>query len=357
MRANFKKLRNKPSFRMAIIVPIAIMFIFSFFNLVAVPDPSRVISNAKYGIVVESQDANVAGVDRLLEAVKSAFPFSSINYADRNAAANALATGEVLANLVLPSNFGAQLSLAQTAEIEIKSVSHLTLIENQLSAQISSGLQAAIGGAVLAQQLAAITGEPPRPLIDAALKNTVAPVNPTAMAAPGIAVFVIWLAAFVGSLLIFLTVRGEGSGKAVTIFRIAVPLVVTGLASFALAAVISLLIGEGSLFLKLWSLVWLTLLGLSWLFSGLFAWLGPVAVVIIMPVVFLQNALGGAFAPIGSMPDWLQSISQFLPFHVVGESLRATIILGDLQLPLQPALTAMAIGVFLIISRGILGRK
>lgn len=357
MRADFKKLRNKPSFRMAIIVPIAIMLIFSFFNLIAVPDPSRAVTNAKYGIVVESQDANVAEVDRIIETVKSTFPFSSINYADRKAAANALAKGEVLAILVLPSGFGAQLTLAQAAEIEIKSVSHLTLIENQLSTQIARGLQGAIGAVVLAQRLAAITGEPPRPTIDVALKSAVAPVNPTAIAAPGIATFVIWLAAFVGSLLIFLTVRGEGSGKAVTVFRIAVPLVVTGLASFALAGVISLLVGEGALFLKLWSLVWLTLLGLSWLFSGLFAWLGLVAVVIIMPFVFLQNALGSAFAPLGSIPDWLQSIAQLLPFHVVGESLRATIILSDLQLPLQPALTAMAIGLFLIISRGILGQK
>lgn len=357
MSGDFTSLRNKPSFGAALIVPVAIMLIFSFFNLIAVADPSLAVSNAKYGLVVEEQNSNGGEVERIITILKNAFPFASADYADKSSAADALATGEILASLILPAEFGAQLKSPQPATIEINNVTHLTLVENQLSTQIANGLQAAMGGAVLTQRLVTATGAPPARPIVATTTSSTASMNPIAKAAPGIATFVIWLSAFVGSVLIFLTVRGEGANKSVMALRLIAPLAVSGISSLVLAAVISLLLGDGALLIKLWGLVWLTVLGLAWLFTGLFAWLGPLAIVIILPFVFLQTALGGAMAPLNSIPDWLQWIAGLAPFQIVGETLRATILTNDLQLPWQPALISMAVGLVLIVSRSMIGKS
>lgn len=109
----------------------------------------------------------------------------------------------------------------------------------------------------------------------------------------------------------FTSLRNEPGFRAAILVPIAimgliVPLGVTGLASLTLATVISLLLGDGALFIKLWGLVWLIFLGLA----------------------------------------------ELLPFQIVGETLRATILLGEVQLSWQPALISMAIGLLLIVSRG-----
>lgn len=356
MAGDFASLKNKPSFRAAFIIPVAIVLIFSFFNLISVADPSTAVSNAKFGLVVEEQEANAKMVEQLVDVLKKTVPFASIDYAGSKAAAAALDKGEILAKLTLSTKFGQQLESTKSTVIEVEKATHLTLMENQLSSQIASTLQAAMIAAILSHRLAAATGEPPTPAVTMMIKGSKSSINPVAIIAPSITTFVIWLSAFVGSVLIFVTTRNEGAGKPVTLFRLFAPLIVSGISALVLATVISTMLSELSLLIKLWGLVWMLLLGLGWLFSGLFAWIGPLAVLIILPLVFLQSALGGTLAPMGAIPDWLQWLAGLAPFQTIGETLRSTILLNELQIPWMPALACMAIGLFLIISRNIFGR-
>jgi len=138
---------------------------------------------------------------------------------------------------------------------------------------------------------------------------------------------------------------------AVAVARTVMPVAASGLAAAVLAVVIVATTGLGVLFLPVWLSVWLVTLALSWLMGGLFALLGPVGLLLALPLAFYQFALGGAQAPASAAPDWLQAASLGLPFDVVGAFFRR-IMLADgrlADLPWMPWFIVAGFGIGLII--------
>lgn len=326
MNDTFANLRAKPTFRTSFAVPAAIALIFTFFNLVAVPDPTELVAGLPVG-VVETPGMASTIAEKLVE--QSDIKLS--NYASQDELEEALRSGSIAGALSdTPEGNGVTFTIS----------GNVSMMEVRAARQVASQLGSRP------------TGDSSIPTVSELYASN----NLAANQAPAIALFVIWLAAFVGSMLMFITSMGEGNGRPIAVYRTTVPVAVTLITSLILSAIVGGLSGSFGSGFSLMFVAWPVMLGLVWLFSGLFAWLGFFAVALVLPLVFLQNALGGAIAPIRAIPSWLQPLAETIPFSSVGAAFREAILLQDISLPRAFVLTAAGVGLLLIWAKTALAR-
>jgi len=356
------RIRAHPLFRASIAAPIAIMLIFSLFNLTAAPDQERVPGSVTLAIVNldEGLPDQPPLSEQLLAGLTGSIPASVRGFDDETTAVDALDDGDVSAVLVVPGGFSAAVMGEEPVRLRFVASQHLSRSEVQFTAGLARQIEGAISSAVAGIRLAAATGAFPPPE-GAALPGPAAIVetdilhaanNAAAMSAPFVMTFATWLAAMVGALMIFLATRGEKDPaglRPVGLLRSAIPLAVPALASLALAIVVAWTTDNWGDVFVLWLFVWLATSAIMLLMSGLFAVVGFFALLLAIPAVFYQSALSGTQAPIGATPDWLEAIADVLPFEALGTGYRSLVIGGgDGSLPVLLLLATGVVGLALI---------
>jgi ABC-2 type transport system permease protein len=165
--------------------------------------------------------------------------------------------------------------------------------------------------------------------------------------APFVMTFTSWLAAMVGTILLFLATSQMASMNRAYV-RTLVPVMTMGLASFVLALVVIFTTSQWEQFIGVWLSVWIVSLCLVWLFMGIFEVAGLWSLLVILPTVFYQPVLGGSMAPVAAAPDWLREIGEVIPFDSIGAAYRSVMYDASGGLPFIWLLSAALIGIILI---------
>ena len=262
----FKTFIAAPMAKQAIIVPIAIMLIFSVFNLTAPMDPARSAQAVTLGLVNNDEGLPMPPIkvsERMLSGMGDQLPFSTQAFDDREAAVAALQAGEVSVVLVFPPAFSSQAFRGDQARFEIVTSSAATIAEVQMAQQLERMLPAAMSAGVASMRLAMEqmpTGEMPV----AADVTPLGEVEPMArLQAPFAMLYTTWLAALVGAIMMTLATRSIAGRGAAAAARTVLPILITGAASLCLALVVGATAGWGS-FLPAWLVVWPTAIALTW---------------------------------------------------------------------------------------------
>lgn len=361
MDKTLARIRANPLFRAAIAAPIAIMLIFSLFNLTAAPDQERLPASISLAIVNldEGLPQQPLLSEQLLSGLAENVPANARRFDDETAAMDALEEGDVSAILIVPGDFSAAVMGEGPVTLRLVGSQHLSRSETQFTAGLAGQIEGAISSAVAGIRLAAATGEFP-PAAGAALPGPTAIVesdflyeanNAAAISAPFVMTFATWLAAMVGGLMAFLATRGEkdpATFAPVALVRTAVPLIVPSVASLVLALVVAWTTDNWGELFVLWLFAWLATSALMLLVSGLFSIFGVAALLLAIPAVFYQAALSGTQAPTAAIPDWLQSVADAVPFDALGTAYRSIVIGGDASLPVLLSLSTGVLGIALI---------
>jgi ABC-2 type transport system permease protein len=365
MEEVLQRIREHQMLRPAIAAPIAIMIIFSLFNLTAAPDQSRVPAAVTLGIV--NLDEGAPGTpapvsEQLVAGMQAGLPVGSARYADAAVARTALDDGEISAFLVFPAEFSRQVLSQGSVDVSFVASQHLSLAETQLAGTLSRQLQASLSAAIAGIRLANATGGAPEggapgaaappPGANVTVEFLYAATTPAALSAPFVMTFATWIAAFVGALMAFLAtrpVKGPETTVPVSGVRTILPIAVTGVASLALAVTVAWTTDNWDEIVAIWLFAWLASAALTLLIAGLFAVLSFFAILVVLPAVFYQSALSGTQIPVEAAPDWLRSIADALPFSELGTGYRALVIGGpDGSMPILLLIVTAVIGVALI---------
>ncbi len=353
MRKTIHNIVTSPGFRSAMIAPVALMLIFSFFNLSAAPDPDRIAGSITIGVVNHDTGMTFPPIkisSRIMAGMAENLPFGVRNFATDAAARAALETGDISAAIIFPADFSKFTASGDPIEITILNSQHLSLMETSIAGQLPMLLQSALSAAVATVRLSLEKGQLPSGgfPVTANVETLYTANNGAALAAPFVVSFASWLAAMVGAMLIFLATKDSHNGKARAIIRSLPPIISALIASVVLATLVCWTSGNWAIFIKLWASAWIILLSLSWLLAGLFAVFNMLAMLIILPMVFFQTAIGGAQAPVKAAPDWLRGIGEMIPFDVVSQTYRTIIIGGNAPFPWLILLATAGIGLTLI---------
>jgi len=131
--------------------PVAIMLIFSFFNLRAPPDAARMAGAVTLGVVNEDEGLTFPPLkisSRMIAAIEQNLPFGMAKFADIEAARDGLELGDVSAVLRFPVAFSEQVAGDGPVVISFINAEHLTMIEAQMGGQMPMIVQAAFSAAV-----------------------------------------------------------------------------------------------------------------------------------------------------------------------------------------------------------------
>ena len=341
--------RESPLFRPALIVPMAIMLIFSFFNMTAPPDPVRTAASFKLGIVNQDEGLTFPPIkvaSRVLSALGENFPFSVKEFSDPQEARSALEAGAASAVILFQPEFSKLALSEENFEIEIWNAHHLTVAETQISTQLPMMIQMAMSGGVANLRLALAKGRLPStvPPVTAKVETLHGVSNSTKLVAPFVMTFTTWLAGLVGALILFLATKGVTAPLGRAMLRSSILVVSLGIGSLALSIVVASTTGDLGLLFPVWWQVWVTALCLGWLMLGIFAVLAPLALIFLLPMVFYQSALGGAMAPYTAAPSWLVTIGEVIPFHLIGAGYRTIVLGGGNALPFDWLAGSAAVG-------------
>lgn len=359
MKDTLHMLRQTGLFRAAMIAPIAIMLIFSFFNLSAPMDPVRTASAFRLGIVNADEGLAFPPIkvsERVMAGMGERLPFSVVPLSDMGAARAALDAGDVAAVIHFPPEFSEAARGSDPVPIEILAAQHLTVSETQIAAQLPMSVELALSAGIASLRAALASGQMPSmaPVVAAKVEMLHPAPKPAAVMAAQVMVFATWLAALVGGLLLVLA-----SGKAVmpdrVMVRIAMPVVGMGLAALGLALVIGGTVGW-ELFLPVWLSVWGAALCLHWFMGGVIAVLSPLAMIVLLPLAFYQSVIGGTLTPLAAAPAWLGTVGSAAPFERLGAGYRS-IVYGlpesaAISLPWAWLLVAGVIGIALHLIAG-----
>tara|TARA_B100000929_G_scaffold247349_1_gene206044 strand:- start:359 stop:1450 length:1092 start_codon:yes stop_codon:yes gene_type:complete len=355
MSSALSQFRQSPLFKPAIIVPTIIMLIFSFFNLTAPTDPVRIASSFNLGIVNQDEGLTFPPLNlasKAMEGMAGNLPFSVTKFEDQNIARSALEDGQVAAVLIFPTDFSKLAVGDQNFAIEILNTQHLTVAETQMASQLPMLVQTSLSAAVAGLRLAMSQGQ--MPSLELTVTSDVETLHSAqsvaTLPAPFVMTFTSWLAAMVGTILLFLASQ-EMAPKERAYVRTVVPLITMGLASFVLALVIATAASQWSQLILIWLNVWFISLCLAWFFIGIFEIVGLWALLIILPTVFYQSAIGGAMAPLVAAPEWLQWFGDLIPFDKIGAVYRGVMYKAEVSLPLSWLGGGVFIGLGLIWGR------
>lgn len=352
MHALVQSLRTSPFFRAAVAAPIVIMFIFSFFTLTAAPDPARVAKAITLGIVNLDEGAPMLPIkvgDQLVSGLSANAPFATRALDSEEAGKAALDAGEVSALLILPAGFTKAVAERGAVPVPITIVTsqHLSAMESQLAAAIPGQLQLGINTALAT--MAKMFGIQGAPTAQATVETLHASPSGAASVAPVTATQAIWLAGFVGALMLFLATRGAAApAPAVATLRSVLPLASTLVATLVLALTVSSVTGDWGIFVPLWGVAWLGAYAVTLLAMGTFAMIGFWAILVILPLAFWQPVLSGAQMPLAGAADWLRRIGELAPFDALPAAFRAVLIGGGDHGFLAAAAWAVVAGLALI---------
>ena len=271
----------------------------------------------------------------MLDGLLGNLPFAVSKLDTREVARDALEMGDVSAVLIFPENFTKAALSSEQVEFEIWNSQHLTISETAVGAQLPNMVQLGMSAAIASMREALAAGR--LPAAEMPVTATIETFNRAQSQASLVAPFVMtsatWLAAMVGAIMLFLATKEVPRGPAKALVRTILPVISLGLASLALAGVVALTIGDGTLFLAVWLTVWGVAVAIGWLINGLFSVLGMWSLVVVLPAAFYQPAIGGVQAPITAAPDWLRSIAEILPFDQLGATYRSVILGGGYDIP------------------------
>ena len=276
-------------------------------------------------------------------------PFTVTELDNPEIARSALEAGEVATVILFPADFSKLAVGDKNFSIEIWNTQHLTVAETQMASQLPMMVQMALSSGVANLRLAMSKGQ--MPSLDLTVTANVETLhraeNTATLPAPFVMTFTSWLAAMVGTILLFLATSQMASMNRAYI-RTLVPVMTMGLASFVLALVVIFTTSQLGLFIDIWLNVWLVSLCLVWLFMGIFELTGLWSLIVILPTVFYQSVLGGSIAPVAAAPDWLREIGEIIPFDSIGAAYRGVMYDAGGGLPFIWLLSAALIGIILI---------
>ncbi|MCB1391199.1 MAG: hypothetical protein KDK12_18955 [Rhodobacteraceae bacterium] len=351
-------LRERPILRGALIVPSVIALIFSLFNLSAAPDPATLASNVTIATV--NHDAglpfppiNVAS--RMIQGLGERLPMHLLAFDTDAEARAALDSETVQAILIFPENFSSSVAGSDAVPLTLVTSGSLTMGESQLTGALPAMVESGVSAAVQSIRLAMARGQMPdmTPSVALTAESLRPPVNAAARMAPFVAGFATALAALVGGIIGWVGTRGLGGVRGAAL-RTLFPLVALPIAAVVLAGLVAGFAG-GS-FLGLWLAVAGLGIALGWLFAGALALFGPLALLVAVPLVFWQAALGGAQMPISAAPEWLHWLSP-LGMDAIGGHFRALILGADHPFPWTLAAGAAVLGLAMIWLRGLIARR
>ena len=352
MPSSIAEFRRSKLFKPAIMVPTMIMLIFSLFNLTAPTDPVRTASAFNLGVVNQDEGLtfppmNLATI--AMEGIAGSMPFTVTALDDPEIARAALESGDVATVILFPADFSKLAVSDKNFSIEIWNTQHLTVAETQMASQLPMMIQMALSSGVSNLRLAMSKGQ--MPSLDLTVTANVETLhraeNTATLPAPFVMTFTSWLAAMVGTILLFLATSQMASLNRAYI-RTLVPVMTMGLASFVLALVVVSTTLQWEQFIGIWLNVWIVSLCLVWLFMGIFELVGLWSLIVILPTVFYQSVLGGSMAPVAAAPDWLREIGEIIPFDSIGAAYRGVMYDAGAGLPFIWLLSAALIGIILI---------
>ena len=218
-----------------------------------------------------------------------------------------------------------------------------------MASQLQMMIPMALSNGVANLRLAMSKGQMPSLdlTVTADVKTLHSAENTATLPAPFVMTFTSWLAAMVGTILLFLATSQMASLNRAYV-RTLVPVMTMGLASFVLALVVVSTTLQWAQFIGIWLNVWIVSLCLVWLFMGIFEVAGLWSLIIILPTVFYQSVLGGSMAPVAAAPDWLREIGEIIPFDSIGAAYRGVMYDAGGGLPFIWLLSAALIGIILI---------
>ena len=352
MSSSIAEFRQSKLFKPAIMVPAMIMLIFSLFNLTAPADPERTAAAFNLGVVNQDEGLTFPPMklaSLAMEGIAGSMPFTVTALDDPEIARAALESGDVATVILFPADFSKLAVGDKNFSIEIWNTQHLTVAETQMASQLPMMIQMALSAGVANLRLAMSKSQ--MPSLDLTVTATVATLhraeNTAILPAPFVMTFTSWLAAMVGTILLFLATSQMASMNRAYI-RTLVPIVTMGLASIVLALVVVSTTSQWGLFIGIWLNVWLVSLCLVWLFMGIFELTGLWSLLVILPTVFYQSVLGGSMAPVAAAPDWLREIGEVIPFDSIGAAYRGVMYDAGGGLPFIWLLSAALIGIILI---------
>ena len=352
MSSSIAEFRRSKLFKPAIMVPAMIMLVFSLFNLTAPADPVRTASAFNLGVVNQDEGLTFPPMKLAtiaMDGIAGNLPFTVTELDNPEIARSALEAGEVATVILFPADFSKLAVGDKNFSIEIWNTQHLTVAETQMASQLPMMIQMALSSGVANLRLAMSKGQMPSlDLTVTANVETLHRAESTAtLPAPFVMTFTSWLAAMVGTILLFLATSQMASMNRAYI-RTLVPVMTMGLASFVLALVVIFTTSQLEQFIGVWLSVWIVSLCLVWLFMGIFELTGLWSLLVILPTVFYQSVLGGSMAPVAAAPDWLREIGEIIPFDSIGAAYRGVIYDAGAGLPFIWLLGAALIGIILI---------
>ena len=251
--------------------------------------------------------------------------------------------------ILFPEDFSKLAVGDKNFSIEIWNTQHLTVAETQMASQLPIMIQMALSSGVANLRLAMSKGQ--MPSLDLTVTADVETIHKAesmaTLPAPFVMTFTSWLAAMVGTILLFLATNKMASMNRAYI-RTLIPVITMGLASFVLALVVILTTSQWGLFIDIWLSVWIVSICLVWLFMGIFEVAGLWSLLVILPAVFYQSVLGGSMAPVAAAPNWLREIGEIIPFDSIGAAYRGIMYDAGGGLPFIWLLSAALIGIILI---------
>jgi len=357
MSSSIDQFRRSELFKPAIMVPAMIMLIFSLFNLTAPADPKRTAAAFNLGVVNQDEGLTFPPMklaSLAMEGIAGSMPFTVTVLDDPEIARAALESGDVATVILFPADFSKLAVSDKNFSIEIWNTQHLTVAETQMASQLPMMIQMALSSGVSNLRLAISKGQ--MPSLDLTVTANVETLhraeNTATLPAPFVMTFTSWLAAMVGTILLFLATSQMASLNRAYV-RTLVPVMTMGLASFVLALVVVSTTLQWAQFIGIWLNVWIVSLCLVWLFMGIFELVGLWSLIVILPTVFYQSVLGGSMAPVAAAPDWLREIGEVIPFDSIGAAYRGVMYEASGGLPFIWLLSAALIGIILIWSSAI----
>ena len=354
------RIRAHTTFRGAIVAPAVVVTIFVLFNLTGAVDPQSASQAMRLGIANLDEGApGPAGELRLseqiLEGLAGRAPFAALAYEAEAAASAALETGEVFAVLVLPGDFTRAAVGGAPVSARILVSEHRSVAEARLGAALPEMFEAALGTAVTMARLAVaarIQGPPGPPPVTVVTEPLHLAANARMGVAPVVLMFASGLGALVGAILLHLATRARvprGAFAGVALMRTAIPVVATALASVLGALMVGLATEVWDGFVALWLYSWLIAATFMLGLVGLFSLLGPLALIVGLPLVFYQGLAAGALAPVAAAPSWVSWINDVLPLPQILAGWRTILIGGpDDAVAIREVVLVLVVGVVLI---------
>ena len=354
-------LRKEPTFRAAIIAPIAIVLIFVFFNMPSQVSQTDAAAAMTLGVVNLDEGApgpfgTIKISEQILSNMGPQLPIGTAPYASEADGVSALDQGAASMLLIVPLEFSAKAMAGEPTGVRIINTHHLSIAEAQFGASLAGQFQANMSLAVTLVRQALARGVPPNPAaplpVSAEVRTLHAAANDRVLFAPFVLMFPLWLSALVGAIMMHLISRkfvNRSSMMAVAIVRTVLPIATVGIATLLAILVVGFSAGVWAGFFAPWFYLWLVGVAAAWLFVGLFSVFSFVAIVVALPLAFYQGTIAGVIAPAAAAPGWLAWVAGILPLDDLMFGMRAILIGGpDGAVPSGAVFVLLLVGLALI---------